>query len=276
MSQQLSTIQTIEFDAQVKAAYQKAGLLRPYVRLKTGFTGATVKFRRYKRGVATPRVPQSNVTVMGQGYNEATATMADWNAADYTDVFDQAKTNIEERPIIAANVAAAIGRREDQMIIGALDAANAGFAIADGGTGLTAAKVRRLNALFDDIPVPRNERYAVISPRGKEDLLAETIFINNQYMPTGAVTNGELPHNLFGIHFIVMEKRDEGGLPLAGNIRTCFAWDKMALGLAIGMEKRVAVDWIPEKTSWLVNQMFSGGAVAVDPAGIIEFACVEA
>ena len=283
MSNQLSTIQIIEFDAQVKAAYQGAGLLRKAVRTKNNVQAGQVKFRRYNRGVASRRVPQTDVVTMGQGYAEVTATVTDWNAADYTDVFDQSKTNIEERPIIAKNAAMAIERREDQIIINALDAALNSHTIVHGGTSMTTAKIRRINRYFDQRSVPRQDRYLVISAGGKEDLLSENILIDDRYVPRGAVTNGELPAGVFGLNIIVMDERDEGGLPTSTTtissvdyaLRTCYAFDKQAIGYAIGLDQRVAVDWVPQKTSWLVNQMFSAGAVCIDPLGVIQVETVE-
>ena len=284
MSQQLSTIQIIEFDAMVKAAYQGRGLLRKAVRVKSNVQAGQVRFRRYKSGLATQRLPQTQVQTMGQGYAEVTATVTDWNAADYTDVFDQSKTNIEERPIIAANAARAIERREDQLIINALDAALGSHTIAHGGVGMTTTKIRRINRLFDQRAVPREDRFIAISAGGKEDLLSETILLDDRYVPRGSVTNGELPAGIFGCNIIVVDERAEGGLPTSSvtvssvvyNQRVCYAWDKNAIGLAVGLDKRVAVDWVPTMTSWLVNQMFSGGAICIDPAGVIQLETLEA
>jgi hypothetical protein len=61
MSQAISSIQVIEFEAQVKTAYQSSGMLRPAVRVKTGVVGASNRFRRCNRGVANPHVPRTDV-----------------------------------------------------------------------------------------------------------------------------------------------------------------------------------------------------------------------
>ena len=285
MSTQLSTIQIIEFDAMVKAAYQGRGLLRKAVRVKSNVQAGQVQFRRYKSGMATQRLPQTRVQPMGQGYASVTATVTDWNAADYTDVFDQSKTNIEERPIIATNAARAIERREDQLIINALDAALGSHTIPNGGVGMTTTKLRRINRLFDARAVPMEDRFVAISAAGKEDLLSETILLDDRYVPRGAVTNGQLPTGIFGCNIIVVDERAEGGLPttlnattiggVTYNQRVCYAWEKNAIGLAVGLDKRVAIDWIPDMTSWLVNQMFSGGAICIDPAGVIQLETLE-
>jgi hypothetical protein len=276
MSVGLPAIAQIEFDAQVKAAYQHAGLLRAHVRVRTGVIGRTCEFRRSRRGVATPRIPQTDVRPMNTQYATAVATLTDWNAPEYTDVFDQQKTNVQERGVVAQNIAGAIGRREDQLIIDALDAANATANIAVGGTGLTYAKMQRAQAIFDGRAVPLAQRKMAISARGKEDLLGDNRFLSSDFVNRRVVENGELPPTLMGFQIVVIENRDEGGLPLAGGVRTNFAWDMQACGLAIGLDQSTTVDWIPEKTSWLANQLFSGGAVTIDPDGVLELESAEA
>ncbi len=275
MSTGLSAIQQIEFNSQVKTAYQAMGGLRQHVRVATGVIGLTERFRLSGRGQATPRVPQTDVIPMGTTYSEATATLTDWNAAEYTDVFDQAKTNIAERAVVAGNIAGAITRREDQMILAALDAANTPATILNGGTGMTYAKLLRASSLMDGRAVPMGSRKLIISARGKEDLLSDTKFISRDFVSAHYIETGRLP-SILGFEIEIIDNRDEGGLNLAATIRTNFAYDKAALGLAIGIERPTAVDWIPEKTSWLANRLLSAGAVAIDPLGIIEIETVEA
>jgi hypothetical protein len=38
---------------------------------------------------------------------------------------------------------------------------------------------------------------------------------------------------------------------------------------------RSEINYIPEKTSFLVASMFSAGAVAIDAGGIVEITCTE-
>ena len=275
MSMGLSVIAQIEFDNQVKAAYQAAGKLRCHVRLKSGVVGGTATFYRSSRGVATPRLPQTDVTPMGTSYTPVVATLTDWNAPEYTDVFDQQKTGVQERGVVANNIAMAIGRREDQMILDALDAANASANIVHGSVGLTDAKMRRAQAIFDARAVPMGKRKMAISARAKEDLLGDARFSSRDYVESYVIRTGKLPP-IYGFDIEIIEERDEGGLPLASTTRTNFAWDADAIGLAVGLETGVKVDWIPEKTSWLANKLFVAGAVPIDPLGVLEIETTEA
>jgi hypothetical protein len=274
MAQGLSAIAQIEFDAAVKAAYQSAGLLRPHVRVKNNVTGSTTRFRRYARGVAQQRVPGTDVTVMNTQYAEATATLTDWIAAEYTDKLDQLLVNFQEREILATNIAGACGRRLDQMVIAALDAAFGSPTIAAGGTGLTDAKLRRAMALFDARAVPAGQRKMLISSQGKENLMSEQRFTSKDFVENYVVTKGQLP-SLYGFDFVVIDDRDEGGLPLVSTTRTSFAFDMQAVGLAIAHEETLEVNYVPEKTSWLSAQLIKAGAVVIDNLGVVEIATVE-
>jgi hypothetical protein len=279
MSIQLDQIAQIEFDELIKDAYQGAGILRPHVRVRTGVIGNTCEFRRYARGSATPRVPQTDVVPMNIGYAKRSALLADWNAAEYTDVFMQATTNIDEKPVVATNIASAIGRREDQMILDALDAANASVTVDTnvGGatTGMNLAKLRRTKRLMDDRAVPKGMRTFLHSAEALEQLLDVPQVTGSDFNTVKALVNGEV-NTYMGFTFAMMEARDEGGLPRTAALRTSYAFDKMALGLAIGIDYRNEVYYIPEKTSWLANGLFKAGAVSIDDLGVVEVQHTEA
>ena len=108
------------FDAEVKQAYQGKAMLVGATRARRGVEGSIVKFPKVGKGVATLRVPQTDVTPINASFSQVTLTLQDWNAAEYSDIFSQAKVNFDERQELVQVVAAAVGRRQDQMIIDAL------------------------------------------------------------------------------------------------------------------------------------------------------------
>jgi hypothetical protein len=90
-----------------------------------------------------------------------------------------------------------------------------------------------------------------------------------------ALVTGEI-NTFMGLRFITFGDRDEGGLPVDGSSdRTLYAFHRDAVGLGIGMNQTSRVDYIPEKTSFLVASMFSAGAVAIDDEGIVKITCRE-
>lgn len=274
MSNQLSAASIAEFDSQVKHAYQAEGMLRSTVRVRTGVVGSTVRFPKMGKGIATPRVPQTDVVPMNVAHTNATATLEDWNAAEYTDIFDQAEVNFDEQRELATTIAGAIGRREDQLIIDALEAASTTLTVATsvGGanTNMNMAKVRRAKALLDANNVPKQDRHLLMHAAGLEAMLGETAVTSSDFNTVKALVDGSVD-SFVGFKWHVMGDRDEGGLAeAAGDVRTNFAWHKQAVGMAVGIEFRTEVNYIPEKTSWLANGIFKAGAVAIDALGIVE------
>jgi len=134
------------FDAEVKQAYQAKAQLVGATRQRRGVEGATVKFPKVGKGVATLRVPQTDVTPLNVDFSQVTATLEDWNAAEYSDIFMQQKVNFDERQELVQVVANAIGRRQDQLILDALAASGTSNTVANdiGGTdtNLNVAKLR--------------------------------------------------------------------------------------------------------------------------------------
>jgi len=281
MSATLSSAAIAQFDAEVKHAYQKAGMLRGTVRVRTGIVGSTHRFPKLGKGAATRRTTHADVTLMNVSHTNATATMEDWCAAEYTDIFDQAAVNFDERRELATTIAGAIGRREDQLILDAIDAATVANTVSQhiGGTntGLNTAKIRRAKRLLDagGVPMGKGERTLAISAIGLEQLLGETVATSSDYAPVKALFDGEVDYWV-GFQFKTMESRDEGGIPLSSTIRTNYAYHRGALGLAVGIDFRTEVNYIPQKTSWLSNGLFKAGAVAVDVAGLVEISTYEA
>lgn len=281
MSRNLTLNQVASFDARVKAAYELGGLLRGTVEVADNIVGATHRFNKMGKGMATRRIDQTDVVPMNILHGNATATLEDWNAAEYTGIFNQQKVNYKEQDKLASIIANAIGRREDQLILDALDAAatslTVGTDVGGVGTGLNTAKIRRAARLMNQKGVPRGkgERTMVISAEGLEQLLGDPDATTIDKNLIKALYDGEISHWV-GFDFKVMEDRDEGGLPKAGNLRTSFAYHKPAIGLAVGINMRTEVNYVPVKTSWLANGIFSAGSVAIDADGIVELTTTEA
>lgn len=267
------------FDAEVKQAYQGTRALAGLVRERNGVEGSTVKFPKIGRGVATVRIPQTDVTPLNVSYSTVTATMQDYNAAEYSDIFNQAKINFDERRELVSVVSNAIGRRMDQLLLDALAASSTSLTVANsvGGatTNLNVAKLRRAKKLMDAANVPMEGRAMVISASGLEGLLGETQTTSADYNSVKALVSGEID-TFLGFKFVTIGDRSEGGLPIDGSLdRTCYAFHRDAVGFGIGINQRTEINYVPEKTSFLVNSIFSAGAIAIDDEGIVKITCRE-
>jgi hypothetical protein len=279
MSVSLSNAFVTLFDAEVKQAYQGKAQLVGAVRSRRGVEGSTVKFPKVGAGVATPRVPQTDVTPINASFSQVTLTLADWNAAEYSDIFSQAKVNFDERQELVQVVANAMGRRQDQMIIDALAASSTSLTVSNdiGGsdTNMNVAKLREAKRLLDKNNVDPGDRHIVIHANSLASLLSETAVTSSDFNSVKALVQGDI-NTFLGFTFHVLGDRSEGGLAIDGsNDRTVWAFHKSAIGYGEGIGMRTEINYIPEKTSWLVNEVFSAGAIAIDAAGIVQITCRE-
>lgn len=274
MSKNLSNAAIQEFDSEVKHAYQQSGKLRDCVTTRTGVTGDAYKFTRMGKGLANQKATQADVTPMDIAHNRQTANMENWNAPEYTDIFDQAEVNFDEKQELAKTIANALARRIDQIIIDAFSAVtysttptsiDTGGSIAAGGTQFTVAKLREASKILTDRGVDEGDRYIAFTAEDRQNLLGEEEATSSDYNTIKALVNGQID-SFVGFKFKVIESRDEGGLP--SNV--AYAWHKSAMGLAVGMDVQTRIDWVAQKTSWLCNGMLKAGAVAREAAGIVE------
>lgn len=267
------------FDAEVKQAYQGKAMLVGAVRQRRGVEGSTVKFPKVGRGVATPRIGQTDVTPLNVGFSNVTVTLEDWVAAEYSDIFSQQKVNFDERNELVQVLGNAIGRRQDQIVIAALQGSGTSLAVGNdvGGTdtNMNVAKLRQAKGLMDKNNVPPTDRHILIHSNGLQSLLAETAVTSTDFNTVKALVSGEL-NTFLGFQFHVIGDRSEGGLAIDGSLdRTCFAFHKDAIGYAEGIAPKTEINYIPEKTSWLVASLLSAGATTIDAEGIVSIVARE-
>lgn len=274
MALSLSNAFVTLFDAEVKQAYQGKAQLVGAVRQRRGVEGSTVKFPKVGRGVATARIPQTDVTPMNVGFSQVTCTLADWNAAEYSDIFSQQKVNFDERQELAQVVGSAIGRRQDQLILDALSASSTSLTVANsiGGanTNMNVAKLREAAKLLNKSNVPMDGRHIIIHANSLAAMLSETSVTSSDFNTVKALVQGEI-NTFLGFMFHVLGDRSEGGLPIDGSSdRTIYAFHQAAVGYAEGIAPRTEINYVAEKTSFLVNALFSAGAIAIDDEGIVK------
>lgn len=283
MSINISNAFVTLFDSEVKQAYQAQRALAGLTRERTNVEGSTVRFPRIGRGSASVRVPQTDVVPLNVTYSQVTATMTDYIAAEYSDIFHQQRVNFNERQELVQVVSGAIGRRMDQVIIDALIAASSTGTVAntiqnDGSVGsatdLNVGKLRAAKRILDAKNVPMEGRTIVLHANNLASLLGLTSVTSSDFNTVKALVTGEVD-TFLGFKFVTIGDRDEGGLPKSGADRTVFAFHRDSVGMAIGLNQTSRVDYIAEKTSFLVASMFSAGSVAIDSDGIVKITCAE-
>ena len=269
MSVNLSSSASAQFDAEVKHAFAGAGKLRDTVRVRTGVVGDTHNFRTMGKGTAAARgTTQSDVTAMDVSHAKVACTLGNYVAPEYTDIFDAAEVNFDERTELAGTIAGALGRRVDQLIIDALEAVTSPPAIANGGTNMTLGKITEAASKLNDAGVPMDGRVMVCSA-AIEKMMNDTTITSADYNALRVLMSGEV-NSFMGFEWKMIETRSEGGLVIASNIRSCWAYHKSAVGLAVGIDVSTEVNYVPEKVSWLSLGKVKAGAVVVDKTGTVQ------
>lgn len=280
MSKFLSNAAVTEFDNEVKHEYQGSGNLRNTVSLRTNVTGEAYKFTRMGKGLANQKATQADVTPMDISHARQTANLENWNAPEYTDIFDQAEVNFDEKQELAKTIAKALSRREDQLIIDAMNAVTfAATNDSDPDTGrvfdvsatanFSLDLIRNAATHLNDIEAESEDRHLVLRAAALQKLLEDTTVTSTDYNTVKALVNGDLD-TYMGFKFHQIGTRAEGGLPGVAADRVAFAYQKSAVGLAVGIDMKTTIDWVAQKTSWLANGMFKAGAVAREPQGIVK------
>ena len=282
MSTNLSPAFVQLFEAEVHQAYQGAAVLRGAARTRTGVVGDTVKFPKVGKGSASVRTPQTDVVPINGSFSSVSVSLTDFVAAEYSDVFNQAKVNFDERQELAQLVGNAIGRREDQIIIDALDAASAGSTVAKTvvttgsatASNLNVGKIIAAKKALHAKNVPATDRHFIIHANNLAGLLGDERAISSDFQTLQALVGGQI-NQMMGFTFHIVGDRDEGGLPLATADRTCFAFHRSAIGVGVGIAPKTEINYIPQKTSFLITAMLSMGAGAIDVDGIVDVICEE-
>jgi len=269
MSKELSSVAKKEFDMEVKQAYQGTGILRTCVTTRNNVVGDTYNFRKMGKGLANQKSTSDLVTPMDVSHDLIPAILENWNAPEYTDIFDQQTVNFDERRELASAIAKALGRRLDQIIIDSMDASTPTIADITVATNLTVDVLIDTSTALTDKGVPNDGRRCfAINAAGLGGLLTDDNATSSDFAAVKALVKGDLD-SFMGFTFKVIETRDEGGLQVNTNIVDSWAFHQDAVGLAIGIDLKTTVDWVPERTSWLSNGMMKAGAAIRDLDGLV-------
>lgn len=264
-----------QFEREVHEAYQRQGSkLRNTVRSINNVNGASAIFQKVGKGTASTKSTHGMVPVMNLAHSNVECTLQDFYAGDWVDRLQELKVNIPERQVIASAGANALGRKTDELIIAALQAAST-HVIGDSNVGLTKSKVMSAFETFGENDVPDDgNRYAVIGWKQWTELLAIPEFSNAEYV--GA---SNLPYSAtftqakmwLGTIWV-----PHSGLPVDGNdIRSCYFFHKTAVGHASGSDVQTDISWHGDRAAHFVNNMMSQGAALIDADGVVVINCDE-
>lgn len=256
-----------QWNTELKIAYQQQGSkLRNAVRWVSGVTGSTHKFPKLGTTAAVTQAATGDLILPANepAHSNVTATLVDRHTANWLGQLDEFKTNVNYRSDYTKAGAMALGRETDDLIVAAMDAATPGATIPHGTTGLTLDKVLATSQKMNEAEVPEENRIFVVSPAAISDLLADPKVTSTDYVPVRNLMNGKV-QTFLGFTFICSNR-----LSVATNIRDCYAFDKMAIGVASGADIKTTVSFINERAAHYIRSCMSMGAVVIDEAGLIK------
>jgi hypothetical protein len=275
MSTSLTAVQQIEYDALVKAEYHSRGfLLRDSVRMKYDVIGAYVDFRKVNQVISVPTAYLQSVSIQDPGYTKETATLQKYTTPTAVDSVQELTVNFDTKMENALLVAEAMGRRSDQIIINAISS-DVGDTIVDGGVNFTYVKYTQMMQFFENHGVPLGDRFVAMSASMFQSLLQADQFVSTFYTQNRVLDRAMVKEYL-GFNLVIIPEMTEGGLPYNSNtgVQTALAWHKMSSGMGIGHDFRTEIHYLPRETSWLINGVFSAGAVVIDDRGTLAINCV--
>lgn len=266
-----------QYEREVHMAYQRNGSkLRNTVRNVNNVNGATTTFQKVGKGTAGTKSTHGLVPVMNLVHTAVPCTLADYYAGDWVDKLDELKINIDERGVITKSGAAALGRKTDDLIIGALDdVADANQIILDNNQGFTFAKALQAvqiagsNDVFEE-----GEMWGLVGWKQWTEMLDIDEFANADYVSMDDLPfkaqMAQKPKFWLGAYWM-----PHSGLPVASDIRSCFFYHKNSVGHASGSDVKSDITWHGDRAAHFVNNMMSQGSALIDELGVVVIKCDE-
>lgn len=237
------------------------------VKRHDNIVGSTYNFPRMASITANTKSRNADITAIDPTIDAVTATLADFYAGIYYDQLDELKTNANIRQEMVAASVNAIARKADDIIIAAATAAT--NTTATTGGVLTLSKILECLTYLNSSDVDETDRVLVVGAKQMSDALAIQQLTSTDYVQIQSILQSGMGTAL-GFTWIMSNR-----LPLDAGNRTCFAFNKSALGLAVGKDITTEINYIPQKVSNLINSFISLGSVVIDNTGITKMTCAE-
>lgn len=221
--------------------------------------------------------------------------LADKGAADLVDEMDEIRLLADPKSKYPKLMVQALNRAKDDIIYAAVrgsartgtgvQALPAAQKIAEGGTGLTLAKLLTAKELLDAAEIGNDtdeaamemtgqgkvyDRVIACSSKQLTNLYGTTEVKNIDYNTVKALSEGKIDEFL-GFRFIRSER-----LVKTGTTRFAVGWCRQSVCLGIGKDIVTSIDTLPAKNySVQVYARMSIGAVRIEDEGVIEIGCFE-
>ena len=231
------------------------------------------------KGEAVPLVRGGFGAAMNASRSSVSATMADWQAADWVWQTDITKMTANENEAVQQTCGFALGRRADLIPIGVMNAASLTI-ISDGatsggtGTGFTLpmalSGIQQLQ--YQDVEVDDGEVFCGLPSLAWNQFMsyrqvndADWVGYDGQPYKTGPMFK-----RWNGVYWFRMTDR-YAQAPGPAWQQDFFMWSKRAVGFAMNYDIKSVVTWENPFSGWYHNNLFAATAAVLLPNGVIRF-----
>lgn len=291
---------SIKFTELIKESYmEKAKIVNMAgIKFMDGTGSDSYKFNR--TGMLTTYEYESDTAPPSQPLKAETVTCRyqPWMVRSPIGDFDIDRMLPDKETAIEKAVKDAIGRRMDQIVLDAFASCtftnntftpvhlNQAIEILGDGSSpaiagkydgsealpLTIAALTKGAAIFDDMGVPSEDRYIIITPAGIRQLLSDDHITSADFNTVRTLVNGEV-NTFLGFNFIRLGHMVEGGLPTVKFDTipgvTAYMFHKDVLGAASSTAPKVVVWRNEEYVQWVVDGRVAAGACIIEQRGVI-------
>lgn len=284
-------------------AQQMASRLEPTVDVITGIVGQSRSAERVGKSDAYDITSRhSDTKYVETPHSRRWIDLSDKGWADLVDELDEIRLLADPKSVYPKLAMAALNRAKDDVIYAAArgsartnsgtTALPAGQKIAEGGTGLTLAKLLTAKEILDSNEIEDDAEYDAVGQSGTNrgdingtvaprrvivcsakqltNLYGTTEIKSVDYNNVKALAQGAID-TFLGFKFVRSER-----LAKSSTTRYAVAYSKKTIRLGIGKDIVTSIDKLPSKNmSVQVYARMSVGAVRVEDEGVVEIGCFE-
>lgn len=258
-----------QFESEAHIEYQQMGSkLRNTIRTKAGVTGESTTFQVIGNVDVGTKSREGKVPRSHPSHAPVEVTLQDRYASVLIDDLDELKVQHDERGVQAKNIAAAMGKDTDDIILTAMDASANSNNVGTAETFSAAATPIGMMEDFGNASIPFDgELYAVVCWEAWGDLLDLDEFSNADYVQSENLWfEGVTAKQWLGFKWFPHENLPQDGSSDAKN----FFYHRSSCGHAIGADYSQRIDYLAEYDSNQVMAKMSHGAGLIDDTACIE------
>jgi hypothetical protein len=257
-------------DRAILVFQQKGFMLRGMVTEPSRIQANVVNWMVAGKGEAVPLQRGGFGAAMNAARTTVSATMADWQAADWVWEADIEKMTVNEQEVVAETCGRAIGRRSDLIIMNAMNAAS--LTVVDNSNNpftLAQALTMKVTLQNQDVGYENEEIYCGLPPLAWQQFLSyrqvsDAMWVGFDGLPykTGAKLK-----EWNGVRWF-MSPLSYAPVPSANNY-DFFMFAKRAVGYGTNYDMRSTVTWENLFSGWYHNNRFAATSQVLLPAGVV-------